>query len=100
MRESPSPSLLEDLERCRALAADDAAYEREVVRWLPRLAFERDACPDTVQPAARAPGVRAGRVPRHRQRGGRRLRRPPRRRPGRGRRAARALPLTRPAPEG
>src|SRR3954447_15715384 len=54
MQTSLSPSLLDDLERCRALATDDAAYEREAVRWLARLAFERDACLDTVNAAAGA----------------------------------------------
>jgi hypothetical protein len=54
MHTSLSPSLLDDLERCRALATDDAAYEREAVRWLARLAFERDACLATVNAAAGA----------------------------------------------
>ena len=47
-------SLLDALARCEAAAADQARYEREAVRWLARLVFERDACLTTVNEAAEA----------------------------------------------
>jgi hypothetical protein len=61
MTTQSTSTLLDDLERCAALAADPAGYEREVVRWLARLVFERDVGLDTVNDAAEAfAGLRAG----------------------------------------